>query len=263
MAKNGVTAVDLVRVADLWEENQEHLKQQLGHSDSRRFGAHWVLMPESPFPRFNHAGCVRVEQGEVAGLITECRAFFREQGVPTCALLVSPATQPVDLGQRLQGLGFSCELNPVMIWQGKELPVASPRIRVERAGADKEALVFHLLQRVFFPGASEDNLEAGRRGVRVAYAIGAIHYIAYWENRPAGAGMLFPHGGMGGIYNMCTLPEFRGQGVATAVMAAIMEDAWRAGCEYVGLTPTIMGRPLYQRLGFREAYRERYYAQRV
>lgn len=255
--------MDLIRVADLWEENQEHLRQQLGSSHSRRYGAHWVLMPESPFPRFNHVGFIRVKPEEVSGLIAECRAFFRAGGLATCCLMVSPATRPANLAEELYRQGFRCQTETVMIWEGNIIPTIQGPIRVERATPDQADLVFALLQRVFYPDAAPEGLEAGRRGVELTFDMGAIHYIAYWGNRPAGAGMLFPHGGMGGVYNMSTLPEFRRRGVATAVMSAILQDARSLECEYVGLTPTLMGRSLYQRLGFRATYQERYFAQLV
>jgi len=258
-----LTAVDLIRVADLWEANQEYLRQQLGQSQSRRYGAHWVLMPESPFPRFNHVGRIRVEPEEVPGLIAECRAFFRAEGIPTYCLMVSPATRPAGLADELRNMGFRCQTEAVMVWEGGEIPPIRQPLRVEQARPDQLDLVFYLLQRVFYPGAPLETMEAGRKGVDVSAAIGAIHYIAYWENRPAGAGMLFPYASMGGVYNMATLPEFRRRGVATAVLSAILKDAQALGCEYVGLTPTLMGRPLYRRMGFRVAYHQRYYAQRV
>ncbi|HWI66242.1 MAG TPA: hypothetical protein VNT75_30790, partial [Symbiobacteriaceae bacterium] len=85
--------MDLAYVAGLWEENQECLKQRLGQSDSQQFGARWVLMPEAPFPRFNHASCIRVPATEVDLLIDAARTFFRAQGLPMCSLMVTPATR--------------------------------------------------------------------------------------------------------------------------------------------------------------------------
>ena len=258
-----VKPLDLVRVADLWEENQEYLKQRLGQSHSTKFGARWVTMPETPYPRFNHVSRIRVRQELVGPLIAESRAFFRERGLLGSCLLITPATQPLDLGNQLYRLGFTAEVNPVMIWDGTPVRWINPQVTVERAARGQAEQVFELIRRVFFPGANEATLMMGRRGVETSYDVGALNYIAYYEGRPVGAGMLFCWGGMGGIYNMCTLPEFRGRGVAKAVMAACLADARALQCEYVGLTPTVMGRPLYEQLGFREHYQERYFVERV
>ncbi|HYF92592.1 MAG TPA: GNAT family N-acetyltransferase [Symbiobacteriaceae bacterium] len=255
--------MDLAHVADLWEENQECLKQRLGQSESELFGARWVLMPEAPFPRFNHVSRIRVGAEEVDGLITACRAFFRDRGLPICSLMVTPATRPADLGARLYRMGFTSEVNPVMVWNGTPVDSVNPYIRVQVVPSERQELVYGMIRRVFFPHAPEATLVAGRRGVTTSYEIGAVNYVAYWGTRPAGAGMLFCHGGMGGIYNMCTMPEFRGRGVATAIMAAALSEAMARGCTHVGLTPTAMGRPLYERLGFREIYQERYFVERL
>lgn len=254
--------MDLAQVAGLWEENQECLKQRLGQSDSLLFGARWVLMPEAPFPRFNHASRIRIPAADVEDLVTACRTFFRDKGMPICTLLVTPATRPADLGARLYRMGFTSETNPVMIWNGTPIERVNPYVRVEIAPVEQKALVFDLIRRVFFAHAVDHTLEAGRRGVTISYEIGALNYVAYWGSRPAGAGMLFCHEGMGGIYNMCTMPEFRGRGVATAILAAALRDAQVMGCTHVGLTPTTMGRPLYEQVGFREVYQERYFVER-
>lgn len=254
--------MDLIRAADLWEENQEYLKQCLGYSNSSRYGAHWVLMPDVPFPKFNHASRIRLAPEAVDGLVAECRDFFRTRRLPFCSIMTTPATEPADLPARLYRLGFTSETNPVMLWDGTPIEGAAPEIRVEAVGPAHSAQLFDLIQAVFFPGAGYETLTMGRRAVAISYEIGARNYIAYWKGQPAGAGMLYCRNGMGGIYNMCTLPQYRERGLATAILAAIMADAAGLGCEGVGLTPTAMGRPLYERLGFREIYEERYFMER-
>lgn len=256
--------MDLVQLADLWEENQECLKQHLGQSDSTHFGARWVLMPTVPYPRFNHVSRVRVGDDQVDDLIASARLFFKEGGLPTCTIMTTPATRPHDLGARLYRRGFLTETNPVMIWNGAPIPMDDRfPLRVERAERKKAAPYWDLLRQVFFAGASAEMLAAGRRGVDISFEIGAINYIAFLAGRPAGAGTLFVHGGMGGIYNMCTLPRYQRNGVATAVLRACLQDAEAMGCRHVGLTPTPMGRPLYERVGFQEVYQELYFSQRI
>lgn len=255
--------MDFVHVADLWEENQEFLRQRLGRCDSARFGVHWVLTPEAPFPRFNHVSRIRLPEENLFELINESRAFFRSQGMPNCCLMVTPATEPADLPARLYRMGYTSEANPVMIWDGRKLPEPVPNVRVERAVPVQSPLVFELIRRVFLANAPQHTLAYGRRGVAISYEIGAYNYVAYIGSRPVGVGMLFMRGGMGGVYNIGTLPECRGRGVATGIMAVAMADALEAGCTHVGLTPTAMGRPLYERLGFRDAYQERYFVERL
>ncbi len=256
--------MDVVRLADLWEENQECLKQHLGESDSRAFGARWVHMPTVPYPRFNHVSKIRLVGDQVDDLVASARAFFAARQLSSFAFMTTPATQPADLGMRLYRKGFLTETNPVMIWNGQPLPaVERMGLRVVRAERRQSPLVWELIRQVFFAGASYEVLEAGCRGVEISDEIGAVNFIAYLDGQPAGAGTLFPHAGMGGIYNMCTLPRYQRQGVATALMGACVAEARRQGCEHVGLTPTAAGRPLYEGLGFEEIYQEIYFAKRI
>jgi GNAT superfamily N-acetyltransferase len=85
-------------------------------------------------------------------------------------------------------------------------------------------------------------------------------YVAYADDTPAGAGALFTHDGVGWLGFGATLPEFRGRGAQSAILAARIEDARRQGCSLV-VTETgelQEGRPSSSyrnilRAGFREA----------
>lgn len=257
--------MDLVQLADLWEENQECLKQHLGHSDSDHLGARWVFMPTVPYPRFNHVSRIRIEEDQVDDLIASARAFFKERAIPATALMTTPATRPHDLAVQLYRRGFLTETNPVMFWECAPLQPdrQRPDLRVVRASREEAHIYWDLLRQVFFAGASIGTLKEGWRGVDISFEIGAINYIAYLGDFPAGAGTLYIRGEMGGIYNMCTPPHYQRNGVASAIVQACMADAVSAGCRYVGLTPTPMGRPLYEKLGFRELYQELYFSQRI
>jgi len=55
-------------------------------------------------------------------------------------------------------------------------------------------------------------------------------YVAYDGNRPAGAGALYLDGVVGWLGFGATLPEHRGRGAQSAILAARIEDARRQGC---------------------------------
>lgn len=256
--------MDLVTLADRWEQNQESLKQHLGVCGVTPFGARWVSMPTAPHPRFNHVSCVRIASDQVESLVASARAFFQESGVGSVAFLITPATQPADLGPRLLQLGFWGETVPVMVWDGRPLPPHQrPELQVLRLTAGQNDLFWEVLRQVFFVGATPPALQAGRHGVDVATSLGAINYLALVGGNPAGVGTLYPYGQMGGIYNMCTLPRYERLGVASAIMRACIADAQAIGCTQIALTPTEMGHPLYERLGFQERYHEVYLSQRI
>lgn len=58
-------------------------------------------------------------------------------------------------------------------------------------------------------------------------------FVAYDGNLPAGAGALFVHDGVGWLGFGATLPELRGLGAQSALLAARIEDARQQGCATV------------------------------
>jgi GNAT superfamily N-acetyltransferase len=58
-------------------------------------------------------------------------------------------------------------------------------------------------------------------------------YVAYDDDRPAGAGALYVDGIVGWLGFGATLPEYRGRGAQSAILAARIEDARRQACATV------------------------------
>lgn len=52
------------------------------------------------------------------------------------------------------------------------------------------------------------------------------------------------------VLNMYTLPEWRGRGLASALLARVVEHARDSGATSVSLRATDAGRPVYERFGF-------------
>ena len=58
-------------------------------------------------------------------------------------------------------------------------------------------------------------------------------YVAYDGETAAGAGALFVHDGVGWLGLGATLPDFRGRGAQSAILATRIEDARKQGCATV------------------------------
>jgi GNAT superfamily N-acetyltransferase len=58
-------------------------------------------------------------------------------------------------------------------------------------------------------------------------------YVAYDADAPAGAGALYVHEGVGWLGLGATLPQFRGRGAQSALLAARIEGARRQGCREI------------------------------
>lgn len=77
-------------------------------------------------------------------------------------------------------------------------------------------------------------------------------YLAAVDGAPACTVLTYdsPDGDCG-IYLVATLAEARGRGLATALMGHALTEASRRGCLTTSLQATARGRPLYERLGYR------------
>jgi GNAT superfamily N-acetyltransferase len=76
-------------------------------------------------------------------------------------------------------------------------------------------------------------------------------YVAYVEGQPVGAGLGMRTGRTIGIYNIATVPSARRRGLGAAMTMRIVDDGLAAGCDVAVLQASDMGRPIYERLGFR------------
>ena len=77
-------------------------------------------------------------------------------------------------------------------------------------------------------------------------------YAALVDGRPAAGLLAVDNEGDCWITFVATLPEARGRGLATALMTQALLDARKRGCTTTSLQATKMGRPVYERLGYRD-----------
>lgn len=75
-------------------------------------------------------------------------------------------------------------------------------------------------------------------------------YLARLHGEAVGSGMLFPGGGVAGLYWIATLPGARRRGIGAALTGHLLRQAWEVGYRTVVLQATEMGAPLYRGLGF-------------
>ena len=93
-----------------------------------------------------------------------------------------------------------------------------------------------------------------------------IGIIAEDQGRPVATGGIclhihppsygVPNGRSACLLNMYTIPEFRGRGLAGKILAALVEKAREKKCCKVFLNASDMGKPLYQKFGFKDLCNE-------
>ncbi len=75
----------------------------------------------------------------------------------------------------------------------------------------------------------------------------ALHVIASVEEQAVGTGRLLDDGHIGRI---AVMAAFRGRGLGTQIMHALMAEAAKAGCRRVYLGAQLQAVEFYQKLGF-------------
>lgn len=75
-------------------------------------------------------------------------------------------------------------------------------------------------------------------------------YAAIADGRAVAQAVTNTQGGAVGVFGVATLPEYRRRGIGTAITAFAIDDV-RDETDLAWLQSTEMGRPLYERMGFR------------
>jgi len=79
----------------------------------------------------------------------------------------------------------------------------------------------------------------------------ASTYIARADDEPAASVASHDHEGDCSIWWVATVPKARGRGLAPGLMRRALGDGQSRGCEVSTLQATRLGRPVYERLGYR------------
>ena len=80
---------------------------------------------------------------------------------------------------------------------------------------------------------------------------GLTFYVGYQDGVAVTSGVGTRTGRTIGIYNIATVESARRRGLAAAMTMRIVDDGAAAGCDVATLQASDMGRPVYERLGFR------------
>ena len=82
-----------------------------------------------------------------------------------------------------------------------------------------------------------------------------VVYVGYVGGNPVAAGLGWRTGRTVGVYSIATIESARRRGYGAAMTARVTADGVAAGCDVAALQASEMGRPIYERLGFRTVVR--------
>jgi ribosomal protein S18 acetylase RimI-like enzyme len=189
----------------------------------------------------------------VAALVDELVA----RGAPFIWWLL-PSSRPENLGELLTAQG----LVPDEAWPGMALHIPElvepPRIERLEIRRVTDVVGYDAYEAVYGPflSSSAAFTEALRTAfTRVGFAEDApeVHFVGYLDGGPVASASLITAGGAAGIYNVATIPWARRQGIGAQITAHAVAFGGERGLEVATLQASQMGRPVYERLGFRFA----------
>lgn len=143
-------------------------------------------------------------------------------------------------------------------------------ISIRRAGVDDVDLLTAQRRGMFVDIGQDDTalLDRMEEAFR-PYAVealsggGLVAWIAEVDGLPAGGLAVVEYllppscrnisGRVAYALNMFVDPAYRRRGVATALIGEAIRSTRESGCELLSLHASVHGRPLYERLGFRDA----------
>ncbi len=223
------------------------------HRDDRM---DWTIT-DVAFPFFNNVFNARLPEGDILSSIEEAIEPFRRRKVPAF-WWTGPATRPVDLGQHLEQAGLEhCFQAPAMAGDLDAMnETTSPpggfsvEEVIDEAGLRDWCHVMTPLYQ--FPDF------AAKPWFQMLASLGLgpdqplRHYLARLDGKPVATASLYLGAGVAGISSVGTLPDHRHHGIGTALTVAAFQEAKRLGYRVGTLFSSVMGEPMYKRIGFRE-----------
>ena len=194
--------------------------------------------------------------GEVAAKdLDEAEEFFRSRGVPSAVVLSPLADESLRnlLGERGYGIA---EFNSVLIRRIQPGEPFSPPegISIERVIPETAGEWMATIAK----GFEQDIVVAESVFGGFAALPGATAFTASIEGKVVGGagGRIIPEARIAALFGTATLPEYRGRGVQTALIARRLHEASLHGCEYavVSTHPGSGSQRNMERRGFRVAY---------
>lgn len=91
----------------------------------------------------------------------------------------------------------------------------------------------------------------GLFSARVIGMAGTTVFVGYLHGEPVCTSLVSVTGDTAGVYNVATLPEYRRRGLGEAATWGALRSVTDAGVSIATLQASDMGRPIYERMGFR------------
>lgn len=183
--------------------------------------------------------------------LTHCIDFYQQHQLP-CLFRITPFSQPYGLDSELAATGFGAHQDTrVMSVALTDIASSAPHSAAQSVDAERFAAAFCALHGL-------DSTKASAERERYARAAVCSAFVAQFDGAtPIACGSVALDGKLAGIFGMVTAAEHRGRGVATAIVAKLLNDARAAGAETAYLqveADNAPARRAYSKFGFKDCY---------
>jgi predicted N-acetyltransferase YhbS len=239
---------------------------EFGAEVHREPDATWFLSgDDSP----HHNGVLRalLQPGRLEAGVDRLLEPFAVRGVPLMWwVFTPPEAHPESVETILRTRGFELDADlpgmalELTTFEAPPTPSGCDVRRVDADGFGEWARVVALAfdDPSFEEGASARAFRSHGFGDEAPFR----HFVCRRDGEPVAASTLSLGGGVAGLANIAVVPRWRRRGLGAAVAAAALLEARGLGLRLGVLSAGELGRPLYERLGFREVSRHRSYVRR-
>lgn len=238
------------------ERNSAEMLLRLGDAGggSRRDDDVTWTIGGSPIDYHNAVVAAELDERTADAAILASRGVLRRSGLPG-SWHVGPSMRPVDLPERLTRAGFEPDGEEPGMAVALADPIPEPARGIEiETVRDASALGTWVtaLGRGFGEGPREAEW-VGAMFDRIGLDHPAWrHLLARRDGRVVATATVLFAADVAGIYFVSTVPDARRQGIGAEITRAAMRIARTEGMRHAVLTSSAMGRPVYERIGFRE-----------
>jgi GNAT superfamily N-acetyltransferase len=209
-------------------------------------------------------GVMRIDPGVPAEeVLDRARRFFRvhRRGFSVLARGAADA----DLDAAAEAAGFVAMGDaPGMVLRERSLdPAVPPGITVRRVATTADVAAFAEVQAEAYAtyGMPKDVAPAVFARLESAVAPHIVAFVALAGDAPVAGAMTIVTHGVSGVYWVGTVPAARGRGLAALVTTLAANAGFDLGAQMGALQASIMGEPVYRRLGWVEVTRYPYRTQ--